>query len=130
MRSGALLIFAGIAHHTLWALLSLSSLSAFGATPISIFRDMNRIVILGVLLSASGLAIWAFWHRGRRALWFLAPQQLLLVASALASLSAIIRGQYADLVPRPWEFIFADQQAVIILAVFHTWAVWLFAYDA
>lgn len=61
------------------------------------------------------------------------PQQMLLLLSAGGSLDCVLRGAYADGVPRPWQFILVDQSPNILVALFHSiallevfaWPIWL-----
>lgn len=102
------------------------------ATPISpyyLLFDSSRAVAI-MLLLVTGLALTAKWYspRGGRLFFCLVPQQVTVMASAMAAIHAIATGHYADGIPRPWEFIFADQWGVVVVAILHTaYVVWIFA---
>lgn len=49
----------------------------------------------------------------------LGPQLVISLLYAMGAVAAIIRGSYADGVPRPAQFIFVDQVAMIVLMMLH-----------
>jgi hypothetical protein len=53
------------------------------------------------------------------------PQQAVLLLSASGAIGAIILGQFADGIPRDWQFIAADKIDVILIAIQHAIAVML-----
>ena len=57
--------------------------------------------------------------------WFLLliPQQILFMITAGGAIERVILHAYADGVPRPWQFILADQFPAILTAVIHTFGI-------
>ena len=117
------IIWYAVAMHALWALALLMDARAAMCTGVhslaALFRD--RWLLTLVLLAASGATIWGHFHQVSR-VWLCIPQQFLLMVTALGAVGAIMRQSFADGVPRPAAFIFADQLPAVLAAVFHTLA--------
>lgn len=120
------IIWYAVALHALWGVLLLVDASAIGATPLSVYEHLPRVVVAAGLLLAAALAGYGSTRpRGHTTLGILAllPQQGLLSVSALASVLAVVEGRYGDGVVRPRLFIMADQAPIILTMVLHTVAV-------
>lgn len=79
-----------------------------------------------LLFLAAGLAALGFWCRKRvDNVLMLMPQQLLLYMSAGGAAEAILTGHFADGVIRSRAFLLADQCPMVLIAIFHTWAMML-----
>ena len=113
--------------HLFWAVLLLISADPLYSTPVSGLNDVvdNRYVIAFMLILASTLVLATMSQQKANWCTLLAPlpQQALLVLSALASFSASWNQMYADGVPRPFGFIFADQLPTMAAAFFHGCAI-------
>jgi|GEM_PF-6939646 hypothetical protein len=118
-----MVLFAS-ALHLLWAFLLVYNPDSIGATAIKVFTD--SIDIAGTAVAFSCVALWAIigivteeaptrWWRAV----FLSPQQMVLTISAIASMTAVLSGSYADGTERSWSFILADQAPHILLALFY-----------
>ena len=120
------MLWYSVAIHALWALLlifgdpSTTGITAISHTyKIGIFNEIGLglayLVVAG--MAAFGLTgkLNVFWS-----VIVILPQQMLLMFSAWGAGAAIIAGQFADGVPRPHEFIAADQGPVILLALGHS----------
>ena len=117
--------------HALWGVLILCYPSDVGATPLAFFRLwvpvrwVEGLVYLGAAALASCLV-----PKGTRPRWLIAcaapPQQILLLISSASSLYAVLVRHYADLVPRPWPFILADQAPILIFTLCHSLALLLY----
>ena len=108
-----------------WGVCMLGWPESAGATAPSAIRDLMRSTPLAaaVLLVASGMAVYVMFAQRRLATLFgstlLVPQQYLLFVAAAGAMGAILRGTFADGVPRPWAFIATDQAPTVVLAVVH-----------
>lgn len=67
-----------------------------------------------LLIRSWSLVLWTLW---------LAPQQILLWISSVASLNAIVLGMYGDGLIRSRIFIATDQAPIIVAGILHTIAV-------
>ncbi len=101
--------------------------SAHFATQVHIlYLIVPPSVLPFVLLGASIMAVVAFsLPKKIHTLLFLTPQQLLLWMSAGGSFQAMWLGHYADGVERSHAHLFADQSPIVLIAVFHSWAIML-----
>lgn len=116
--------------HALWGILLLWRPQDIGATPLALLHTLVHSASLEatIYLAASAGTMLMLLRLVPRH-WQLPcglPQQLLLMTSAGGSLWAVILGQYADGVPRPWVFILADQLPAMLAAVCHTGALIVF----
>lgn len=84
------------------------------------------ILLSAILFGVATLSMIGF-HFKRKvfAILALVPQQLLLYLSAGAAAHAIIVGHFADGVERPNAFLLTDQAPVVLIAFFHSWAMFL-----
>lgn len=94
-------------------------------TPMAeIFFNSNQYIASGVYLFAAISASVTLLNNHASNSWhgviFCMPQQFLLMMSASTAIRCVMRGSYADGVPRPWEFILADQLWVIVGMAVHT----------
>jgi hypothetical protein len=125
VRAHPWMIWYAILLHTLWACLLLASLKPYGATALHVYSPVPRLLMAGVLLTASVLAVWAITRRqpSWQTLAALLPQQAILTVSAYAAVAAVVVSHYADGVIRPRPFILADQAPAILAFALHTAAV-------
>ena len=119
------LIFAAILH-LVWAALVILSPTATNATTTSYLLDVlpSRYLLAAILTIASLSALYAVYYAPGytlRTLALLIPQAIFVLLSATGATRAIITGQYADGVSRPWEFIAADQTWAPLIAIMHQW---------
>ena len=125
----AVCLCVGCKHLILAAALMLShsaDRSTVVATLLLVIPD--RIVLLAVLLSASLAALFAIEEMDEP-LWralALAPQQMLVLITAIGAGTEAVLGHYADgYVPDGGSlFIITDQLPRIILAIVHSVAIW------
>ena len=119
------LVLCGIAVHLGWAFLLLISAEPLHTTPMAAtpFRH-NQYVGAAIYAFAAGCAvvpfIWDWIDASWLGLYCCLPQQFLLMYSAGSASLCVLRGMYADGVPRPWEFILADQLWVILSMLLHS----------
>ena len=85
---------------------------------------------LAIAIASIATVLACLWRRESRdptirfaRFLMLVPQQFLLTLAAYSAGAAILAGQYADFVPRPHAFIFADQIGYPLIATFHTLAI-------
>jgi hypothetical protein len=125
MRVHPWIIWYAVLLHTLWACLLLASQKPYGATALHAYSPVPRLLMAGILLTASVLAAWAITRRqpSWQTLAALLPQQAILTVSAYAAAAAVVAAHYGDGVIRPRPFILADQAPVILVFVLHTVAV-------
>lgn len=120
--SHALIVWYALLLHATWALTVALSPTAFGATPMADLAALfgeARALAVGLLVVASGTALASLFVQTWWGVFLLLPQQMVLLLSAHGSLAAILRGSYADGVPRPQEFIATDQIGMVLLAIVH-----------
>lgn len=110
--------------HVVWGVTILLSASAVATTPISGMTSAvgGRYPAALALLLASGLIVWAMRIPlpSLKGLLLCTPQQFLTMLSAVGAIECMARQAYADGVPRPFAFIFADQLPAVLAAVIHT----------
>ena len=95
------------------------------ATSIHILYEVlpNSKVLAGFLFMSAFMAGASFSMRRKvETIMLMVPQQLMLYLCAGAALHAIAIGEFADGTQRSSAFLLADQVPIILLAVFHTWA--------
>ena len=121
------IVITAIVVHFGWGVLLLFSAEPLHTTPMAAtpFRH-NQYVGAVIYLVAALAALWPIvrpkYDGGFVGLACCLPQQFLLMYSAGSAIRCVLRGMYADLVPRPWEFILADQLWVIVGMVFHSFS--------
>lgn len=71
------------------------------------------------------LALMGLFAPKPAGLFFLLPQQLVLICAAFGAVQCMITGTFADGVVRSTPFLVADQSPAVIAAVLHTLAVWM-----
>ena len=123
------MLWYAVCVHTSWAVILLAGgESAVRATPIHTISGHAQWIGLSLpvlLLATSALATYGLTKAQSpytRALCLI-PQQGAVIATAGGAIAAVISGHYADGVMRPAAFILADQLPSILIAVFHTFAV-------
>jgi hypothetical protein len=125
-RDAPIIVWAATILHVVIAVLLLSSTAASGSTgPAEVTRWLGRNPAAVAMLLSSGLALFAMTRKhsdGWAIVGFLLPQQALLYVAALGGVEAVLDGQYADGVQRPYEFILTDQLWMVAFAVIHTFA--------
>ena len=119
------IIWYAVLLHFAWAVLLVTGNTVLGTTPVHAFSFIgNNVAIAIVLILVAGSATAGLvsgkqpYHQALAA----TPQQFLLLISAGGAVDAVIRGQYADGIERPWVFILADQLPSILVAFVHTLA--------
>lgn len=119
------IIWCAVALHLLWGCLLLIDDQALGATSISAFAGIPRLVIAVLFFTVAAMATAGLIRRRRTwlSLAMLLPQQAVLSVSAVSAIVAVIYSRYGDGVERPWHFILADQAPMILTVVLHTIAV-------
>jgi hypothetical protein len=136
-------VFIGAILHIYWGIMLALDPAATWATPLSglafpVLGVIPSTIKAAIYLVAgfTGLLIWRgyidrfnnkFWLGLCIPAWILIPQELLMINSAAASLTAAIGQQYADGVIRPFAFISADQALMVIVSLRHTWVMYLMA---
>jgi|KBSSwiStaDraftv2_1062776.scaffolds.fasta_scaffold10139_18 hypothetical protein len=81
------------------------------------------IVILVAIASISAMGF--FFDKKMHTLYALVPQQFVLCVSSVGAIHAMIVGHFADGTVRSNAFLFADQAPIVLLTIFHTWAMFL-----
>lgn len=118
--------------HLVWGFLLLRSSAPRNTTPVHTIANLfpSDHVLSFVLLAASGVAIYACLGRMSilARILLLTPQQLFLFWGAGQAVFCVVKGTYADGVPRPYEFIAADQIRTILAALLHMSGVTAYAY--
>lgn len=124
-RTVSIMVLYCVILHIFWAVLVALDPSAIGATPVhALYRIIGDTNLLSVALAAVAvMAVIGIYMRAPIVVWFLMPQQFLLLMSASGAISAIWIAQFADGVVRPRAFIAADQIHIVFAAVGHTIAV-------
>jgi hypothetical protein len=117
-------LWYGVAVHSLWAGLLLTSPEAAHTTPLGIFAGIPRWLVAAGMLVAITAATAGLMQRtpGRRSLGLLLPQQALLLLTAWSASGAVLVSAYADGVTRSRVFIAADQMPIVLLVSIHTLA--------
>lgn len=125
----SIIVCCAVAVHLFWAWMIIRNEAALNATALNIlFRYVHSPLLLVFLLGlSSALAVIAMILQGVYSPLLLIPQQLVLMASASATIDAVWLGQFADGVLRPPEFIASDQVWPFIIAIGHSWAVIMYA---
>lgn len=124
MQKTLWIVWYAISLHIAWAVCLTCDASAGGVTAIHHLMFMNRWAVVVLFASVGVGAGVGLLSRNRN--WSLAallPQQFVLMYSAWGAAAAIIASTFADGVPRPRAFIFADQLPAILAAVLHTFAI-------
>jgi hypothetical protein len=117
-----IILYASVLHIG-WAVLLLVSWKAANSTPVRIISQVfGGRWRAAVVLAAVAIAAMAFPLRsnGRRRVWLLIPQQVVLLLSAGAGVHAAAVQHYADGVARSWPFILSDQLPVVLAALLYT----------
>lgn len=118
----SIMICYSIVLHLSWAILILADESSVGATAISSlhrvvpnFAALSTLVGGSAILAIVGLCLQRWWL-----VFFLLPQQTLMLISAVGALDAMWLSQFADGVFRSRAFIMADQMYCPLSALGHT----------
>ena len=116
-----------ICYQYVMALAVMVNSDAHFATPVRVLHALlSDNVFVPVMLAVPTTALLGFFGiRKLTTLLCLIPQQMLLYLSAGGAFHAIWNSHYADGTIRPVAFILTDQILVILLAVFHSWALLL-----
>ena len=114
--------------HFVWAVvLTIGGEPAGWCTGIhGTLKLIGNVYALAFLYAASSvLVIWSMARRKIDMFGFIlcVPQQFFMMSSALGALRAIAHSEFADGVPRPWEFITNDQNLYLLIGVYHTVAI-------
>ena len=118
------IVLYAVALHGVWGVLLLSARRHFITTTLAPLARLGPPEAVGLLLlvvACLALAAVLSPQSGLLArLCMLAPQQAVLLASAFGAAAAIARGSFGDGAQRPRAFIAADQLPALLLACFHT----------
>lgn len=118
------MIWYAICLHLVWGLCILADSRTAGVTAIHhvslvMFRSSAATGLL--MLAVAGLAFAGMVIENKMTIvLLLIPQQSVLMLSAVGAVVASFGGHFADGVPRPHAFIFADQTPAILSAILHT----------
>ena len=127
-RRQPFVVCCAVSMHLTWGVLSFISPESSRATTASAFGWHPYLT--GALMLVVGVTAFVGLFVNYR-LWTIAltiPQQLVLAFSADAAITAVLHGQYADGVVRPWAFILSDQCLPIYLCLWHAVAIGLVAF--
>jgi hypothetical protein len=126
-RDAPIVVCGATLLHVVVGLMLLTDAAAARSTGPAAIADLFGSTLAGILmLTASALALIVIFRRVESARWsllLLLPQQALLYLAAWGGLQAILEGQYADGVTRPYTFILTDQLPMMLFALIHTIAV-------
>ena len=106
--------------HSIRAGCLLWSAAPLGVTSLNAISSIfgNRYNCALALFCATVMALYGEFHgtkeKASSVLWFL-PQGFIITLSAIGALVCICSGMYADKVPRPVEFVMADQVIYLLL---------------
>ena len=115
--------------HFVWGTLCILYPEHSGATPMALLSLIikNPYIEGLIYIVAASITIPVLTLQSPHKWWLgilCIPQQTLLILAAISSLIAIIEGQYADAVQRPFAFIANDQALEILFTSAHTAALW------
>ena len=124
MRNNLVVVSVSLLH-IVWGFALLSAQTNLHTTTIdSVVQFIQPYWLAAVILITASVMSFVSLHLGlkyrRIALALLLPQQFMLVMSCIGAAQAVILSHYADGVPRPWEFILADQSVILIITALHT----------
>ena len=97
-----------------------------GASRIAAWESFNFLpsTLLGIMFIT--IACMSFFSILKmKSVWWVVPQQIILMAMAFGQSKLMFEGHYADWVVRPPYFIYRDQVWGILLAIFHLMAMLL-----
>lgn len=120
-----LIVYASTIQIIRGGLLAFGPGAAAGATATSgivLFFGHLRWAGLFLIIAAT-LALYGlgrFHSPSLRALVWALPQQSALIISSQSAFKAVILSRYADGIPRPWDFILADQSPYLAAVVLYT----------
>jgi len=118
-----IVILIASAMHLSWAAALL--FAPLHTTGIQLVLDLSfgSHIIAAILCAAVSLsAVVAIFCRNLTLfVFFVLPQQFLLIASAIGAVYCIIDGKFADGAVYPRPFIFVDQIYLVLLCVAHGW---------
>ena len=119
------ILWFATAVHLMWGVGMLVSNYPLVTTPTAdILAFLPQMWAGALFLVVAAFALWELLSarkNGKHILW-LAPQQALLVLSAVGAVGSVLSGAYPDGVVRPSTFILVDQAPTILVAVFHAFA--------
>lgn len=120
------MLWAGNALLTAWAVCLLWSDTAINTTTLHGFKAFISARPLGIVMLVSAIAAaWPLLHRRRRPydIWWLVPQQAVLLIASRSAIAAMIAAKFGDGVVRHHAFISADQVITVIVTLFALGAV-------
>jgi uncharacterized membrane protein len=128
------IIYYALIVHIIWGIVIIFNPDPIRTTTLNDLYSYipNSYLLAATLIGFSLLTLWGIHgsvNLGRKRVFFLIPQQLLILASALTAFNAITSGQFADGVVRPNLFIFVDQLPALVIAVLYTIAIFDPFYD-
>ena len=121
------------AHHLTVVAMLLQSPAVLGVSSVAmlsrIFGGQRGVIV--ALLAASAASVYGIFSSKPIARFAALPQQFILFVTAVGAGEIILGGMYADGVPRPREFIGADQSIYVWMFVWHTLALleWFGVFD-
>lgn len=122
----ALMIWYGAILHLVWGLMLMASPTVLGVTAVNSilsFGIINANTAGAFYILVALMALIGLNSTRKRDIILLIPQSLLLLLSAYGAINAMILGQFADGVVRPFQFLIADQSPAVITAILHMVAV-------
>lgn len=124
-RPISIMVLFAIALHIWWAAILIFDSSALHVNAIdALYRYISSLpLLIAVIICAATMATVGLFTKIPWVLFFLIPQQALLMMSAAGAVESIYLGQFADGVLRPRAFIAADQFYSVLAACGHTIAI-------
>ena len=115
------IILLAISQHITVAVLLMASPSVMGVSSVSLIGQIagGRVAVIDALMVAAVGASYSLLVDKPHAHFFAIPQQFILFITAFGAVSVSLAGMYADGVPRPREFIAADQSIFVWLFIWH-----------
>ncbi len=123
------IIIIAVVQQYIWAAMIAIDAEALHTTGVQILANalppkMQQAVVVAALTFTATAAALGFWARQRiGTLLSLLPQQLMLYVSAGGAAQAIYHARFADGVERTQAFLVVDQIPLVLVAIFHTWAI-------
>ena len=122
-------VYLAVIIHLAWGISLLIDPAPRMVTSIAFTSDFfsNRIIeglVFIVVSLMAGADIIFSVKKSILGILMLIPQQIILILSATGAVTAMIFHQFPDGIERPFLFIFSDQLPAVLLAVFHTCAIW------
>ena len=129
------IILCGIVLQYVWALAICFDAASLDATGLHslLFKKVGSIgpypwyviavVVVALVCSATTCLYGFFVRRKLYSMLCFLPQQFLLLLSTWGVVHSVSSGTFADGTVRTIAFLAADQSPVLLLTIFHTWAI-------